>query len=254
MEAGAEVEALRDACAELEAQAARLPEAQSQLKMTETELQEAASLARTAAHELGQARQMVSWLDGQAVARQTLVAELAGIRADSSAYDQLADAFGKNGIQEMIVDAALPEIEDSANDLLARLTDGRMRVTLETQRAGRSGATISTLDVNVSDELGTRPYELFSGGEKFRVDFAIRIAISRLLARRAGAPLQMLAIDEGFGSQDRAGCDRLIAAIKTIENDFERILVITHMDEIKEAFPLRIEVEKGPMGSTFSVN
>ena len=91
----------RDACADLEAQAARLPEAQSQLKMTETELQEAASLARTAAQELGQARQMVSWLDGQAVERQTLVAELAGIRADSSAYDQLADAFGKNGIQEM---------------------------------------------------------------------------------------------------------------------------------------------------------
>src|SRR5207244_12800067 len=67
----------------------------------------------------------------------------------------------------------------------------------------RSSDLISTLDVNVSDELGTRPYELFSGGEKFRVDFAIRIALSKLLARRAGAPLQMLAIDEGFGTQDR---------------------------------------------------
>src|SRR5207244_4656498 len=108
----------------------------------------------------------------------------------------------------------------------------------------RSSDLISTLDVNVSDELGTRPYELFSGGEKFRVDFAIRIALSKLLARRAGAPLQMLAIDEGFGTQDRWGCDRLIAAIKTIEKDFERILVITHLDEIKEAFPVRIEVEK----------
>jgi exonuclease SbcC len=252
--AAADTQALTAACANLETEAATLPRAVEALAAKEQELQQAGQLARTATRELGEARQMVAWLDQQEQEREGLVAQRAAVRVDGAAYDQLADAFGKNGIQEMIVEAALPEIEDTANELLARLTDGRMRVTLDTQRAGRGGATISTLDVNVSDELGTRPYELFSGGEKFRVDFSIRIAISKLLARRAGAPLQMLAIDEGFGTLDRWGCDRLIAAIKTIEKDFERILVITHMDEIKEAFPVRIEVEKTATGSTFSVN
>jgi exonuclease SbcC len=251
--ASADVAALSQACAALDGEAARLPEAKATLQEREEQLQQASALARAAAHQLGEARQMVTWLDQQERERDALLAQRTAVRADASAYEQLTEAFGKNGIQEMIVDAALPEIEDSANELLTRLTDGRMRVTLDTQRAGRGGTTISTLDVNVSDELGTRAYELFSGGEKFRVDFAVRIALSRLLARRAGAPLQMLAIDEGFGSQDRAGCDRLIAAIKTIENDFERILVITHLDDIKDAFPVRIEVTKTHAGSTFAV-
>ena len=49
------------------------------------------------------------------------------------------------------------------------------------------------------------------------------------------------------------GCDRLIAAIKAIEKDFERILVITHLEEMKDAFQVRIEVSKTSAGSTFAV-
>jgi exonuclease SbcC len=224
-----------------------------QLDAKERELQGAGAALRQASQQLGEARQMVSWLAGQEQEKETLNRALRDARIEVGAYDQLAEAFGKSGIQEMLLDRALPELEEHANDLLARLTGGRMRVELRTQRAGRTGGTISTLDVNVGDELGMRPYELFSGGERFRINFAIRIALSRYLATRAGAPLQMLAIDEGFGSQDREGIDRLIEAIRSIEDDFERILVITHLDEIKDVFPVRIEVTKTARGSTFSI-
>lgn len=237
----------------LAAEAAGLVEGRRALKAKEDELQAAAEAARHASRKLGEARQMVAWLDQQAAERGDVLVKRDAAMADRSLFEQLAEAFGKNGIQEMVIDHALPEIQDSANGLLARLTEGRMRVTLDTQRAGRGGSVISTLDVNVSDELGTRPYELFSGGERFRIDFAIRIALSRLLASRANAPLQMLAIDEGFGSQDREGCDRLVEAIKAIQDDFERILVITHLDELKDAFPVRIEVTKTHLGSTFAI-
>ena len=104
----------------------------------------------------------------------------------------------------------------------------------------------------IPDELGTRAYEMFSGGDRFRVDFALRIALRKLLAWRAGAPLPTLFIDEGFGTQDAEGRDRIIYVIKAIEDRFERILVITHLDEVKEAFPLRIEVTRSIAGSTFS--
>ena len=101
--------------------------------------------------------------------------------------------------------------------------------------------------------LGARPYELYSGGEAFRVNFAIRIALSKLLARRAGARLQTLVIDEGFGSQDDAGRERLVEAIKSIEDQFAMILVITHLDDMKERFPVRIDVRKTALGSTYEV-
>ena len=108
---------------------------------------------------------------------------------------------------------------------------------------------IDTLDILIADARGTRPNETYSGGEAFRINFAIRLALARLLAQRAGTALQMLIIDEGFGTQDAEGCDRLIAAINAIASDFACILTVTHMPHLKEAFQARIEVSKSPQGS-----
>lgn len=92
-----------------------------------------------------------------------------------------------------------------------------------------------------------------SGGEAFRVNFAIRLAISKLLTHRAGAKLQFLVIDEGFGSQDAPGRAKLVEVIDAIKNDFEKILIITHIEELKEEFPIRVEVSKNGAGSTFEL-
>jgi exonuclease SbcC len=73
------------------------------------------------------------------------------------------------------------------------------------------------------------------------------------LAQRAGARLQTLVIDEGFGSQDAIGRQRLVEAINLVQTDFAKILVITHLEELKDAFPSRIEVEKSNTGSLVSV-
>ena len=110
-----------------------------------------------------------------------------------------------------------------------------------------------TLEIQVSDGAGVRDYEMYSGGEAFRVNFALRLALSEVLAQRKGARLQMLVIDEGFGSQDALGRQRLIQAINAVKNDFAKILVITHLEELKDAFPNRIEVEKTPRGSSVRV-
>jgi exonuclease SbcC len=176
------------------------------------------------------------------------------LRREQIVYGDLAHAFGRRGVQAMIIETAIPEIEEEANRILARMTAGRMYVKFETQRDVRSGVgTIETLDIKISDELGTRSYEMFSGGEGFRVNFAIRIALSRLLAHRAGTRLQTLVVDEGFGSQDLEGRDRIVEAIQAIEAEFEKILVVTHLEDLRERFPVRIEVTKTPAGSTYAL-
>jgi exonuclease SbcC len=63
----------------------------------------------------------------------------------------------------------------------------------------------------------------------------------------------MLIIDEGFGTQDAEGRERLVEAINSIQEDFIRILVITHIEELKDAFPVRIEVTKTETGSHISL-
>lgn len=165
-------------------------------------------------------------------------------------YTALAQAFGRQGVQALIIENAIPELEEEANGLLARITENAMQIRFNTTRETRTTRTqVETLDIVVMDDAGTRPYELFSGGEGFRINFAIRIALSRLLARRSGARLQTLILDEGFGSQDGKGREKLIEVIESIKDDFEKILVITHVEELKDAFTHRIEVTKDDHGS-----
>lgn len=167
----------------------------------------------------------------------------------------LEKACGREGVQALLIEQALPDIEERANILLGRLTNGDMRISFDTQKAlkTKKDQLRETLDITIVDSAGERPYENYSGGEQFRVNFALRLALSQVLAKRSGARLQTLVIDEGFGSQDPAGRQRLVEAINTIQDDFARILVITHIDELKDAFPNRIEVSKGTNGSQIIV-
>lgn len=176
-------------------------------------------------------------------------------RTESGLYSKLRKAFGRDGIPSLIIEQTLPEIEDRANELLLRLTDGKMNVRLETLRDKKTGGTKETLEIIITDEQGApRPYETFSGGEAFRVNFALRIALSQLLAERSGVRIRTLGIDEGFGTQDDQGIQNMIEAIQVIQDDFDKILVITHLDRLKEAFPVRIEVEKDAVtGSQFTL-
>ncbi len=180
-------------------------------------------------------------------------ARLTATQREQSLFRELRAAFGKNGVPAMIIETAIPELEAEANEILARMTDGRMALRFSTQRERASGVMAETLDIEIADELGARAYELYSGGEAFRINFAIRIALSKMLARRAGANLRALFIDEGFGSQDADGRDKLVEAINKIQADFDLILVITHIDELRDAFPAHLLVEKTAEGSIVSL-
>ena len=208
----------------------------------------------TANRKVGRAEQNLRVLDDRRIQQEELTNDRAEITHQIQRLKLLEKSCGKNGVQALLIEQALPEIEEAANQLLSRLTEGQMQVTFDTQKQLKSrDATAETLDIRLSDNAGVRPYENFSGGEQFRVNFAIRIALSQVLAKRAGARLQTLVIDEGFGSQDPNGRARLVEAITAIQDDFKRILVITHIAELREAFPTQIFVEKTGRGSQIRV-
>ncbi len=237
------------------AEIAALPQLESSLASAEQALEELTQRQRAGRDKLVELQTELKRLASLERSRMEKNEALLNASKEKAIYDELALAFGKRGIQALIIETALPEIEEEANRLLSRMTDGRMHVKLETQRPLKTGKgePVETLDINISDELGTRRYEMYSGGEAFRINFALRIALSKLLARRAGAPLPTLFIDEGFGTQDSSGRDKLVEAINSIQEDFDKIIVITHIEELKDAFPVRIEVSKGEEGSFFEV-
>jgi exonuclease SbcC len=214
------------------------------------------SLENQAVHqEIGRREQTLSRLEEQKAVRLDKAKRLGDAKYDAEVHDQLTKAFGKKGVQALIIENAIPELAEETNRLLDRLTDGDMSLYFDTLREAKTkrDGPIETLDIKVSDNLGTRPLEMYSGGEGFRAAFALRIALSKLLARRAGARLQTLIIDEGFGSQDAKGREKLVECLNAIKDDFERIIVITHIDELKDAFATRVEVIKTPSGSQITV-
>lgn len=242
---------------QLETAQAQLTEMQAQskdLRAVEDEVFALREAENVLQRKEGAARQRLDVLEDLRQQAGKYLDEQTAVKQAIQRLKLLEKSCGRDGVQALLIEHALPEIEERANDLLERLTNGEMRVTFETQKQLKTrDALAETLDIRIIDNVGERPYENFSGGEQFRVNFAIRIALSQMLSRRAGARLQTLVIDEGFGSQDPNGRQRLVEAINTIQDDFARILVITHIDELRDAFPNRIEIEKSSTGSKITV-
>ena len=204
-------------------------------------------------HQKGALEQLCTTIEQREREHQEQATTLKSLDQTIEEYSAIAAALSKDGIQALLIEDAIPEIEHEANTLLSRLTDNQAHLTIESLRDLRSGKTKETLDIKISDPIGIRPYELFSGGEAFRIDFALRIAISKLLARRAGTALQTLIIDEGFGSQDEEGLSNIMEALHKIQDDFAKIIIVSHLSSLKEQLPVHFLVYKTAQGSIVKV-
>ena len=207
----------------------------------------------------GRLQQAIAQIDNLTVQHQDTQKQLKEYEKQYRIYQELTQAFGKNGIQALTIENILPQLEAETNQILARLTGNQFHVQFLTQKATKGTSKkktklIDTLDIVIADSSGTRAYETYSGGEAFRINFSVRLALAKLLAQRSGTSLQMLIVDEGFGTQDSEGCDRLVGAINAIASDFACILTVTHMPQFKEAFQTRIEIYKGDRGSSLQVS
>lgn len=111
---------------------------------------------------------------------------------------------------------------------------------MSTSRDTGSGSE-SKVTVYVETPTGTRSYEALSGGQRFRVDRAIRTGLTAIIARGTGTPIETFIMDEGWGSLDEAG---IRSTLEVLHRLSERISVLTvsHVDVVRDAFPARIEV------------
>ncbi|MCI0693768.1 SMC family ATPase [candidate division KSB1 bacterium] len=137
-----------------------------------------------------------------------------------------------------------PLIADRASELLRLITAGRY----------------SLLELDESYNIflydGRERYGIsrFSGGEQDVANLCLRVAISQVIAQRTGKPpLQFIALDEIFGSQDEERKNALLSALQQLSNYFRQIFLITHIDSIKENLPVVLEVEMAGEASEVKV-
>lgn len=173
-----------------------------------------------------------------------------------SDYTTLAQAFGLDGIQYMIVRGVVPEIMRRSNEILAAMTGGRMAVDIRTEREQKSTKQIvNSLEVWINTIAGgNRPYLSHSGGEKVKIALAVTLGLADVKARRAGVQLGMLFIDEPpFLDADGTEAYADALAAMASRNPNMRILAISHDPTMKARFVQNIVVTGGEDGSTVTM-
>ena len=147
----------------------------------------------------------------------------------------------KRGVPSLIVENAIPEIEALANNLLARVSNERFSVRFETQMESKTTENVQdVLKIIVMDDGEARAFQTYSGAQRFILDFAIRVAISKFLAHRSGTEIKILIIDEGFSALDDINFPKVIEVINEIAQDFDKVLIVTHINKLKSLLPQKI--------------
>jgi DNA repair exonuclease SbcCD ATPase subunit len=150
---------------------------------------------------------------------------LADLEATLEIQRLVAECAAPAGARQLILDSALPRIETAANELLAILRPGTT-VHFETQRAESER---ETLDVSVLDESGYRKWQSFSGGERTRIMFATRVAMSIAAADAHGlGSLPLFVFDESFGNQDEGGRQALVRSLSVLSGQVQQVIAVTH--------------------------
>lgn len=160
-------------------------------------------------------------------------------------FEKLSKLFGKNGIQTILLNAVIDDLEKTANDILTSICHEPFVIYLETQRQGSDGVSVvDTLDLKVKKDGIIQNFRSLSGGEQFRISLALRIALSEISSRHGGSSLEFLLLDEINSPLDKQGTDSLfINIIKSLEKKY-KILVITHNESLKEKFDNIIDIAK----------
>ncbi len=159
-------------------------------------------------------------------------------------YSVLDEAYEK--IPKIMFTNYIVALESKVNEILNRISNTGMQVELVTERQTKTTKTVkNTLDIIVSDIIGERRIENFSGGEKTRLTLAFTVALSELASKKAGHRILTLAIDEPPGL-DMQGFKDFASTINQLiqEGMFAKCFVISHSGELIDEFEQKIKVQK----------
>jgi len=184
-------------------------------------------------------RQELSIVEKELKEDGTRRGQLEKFRAESVALRKLE--IHMDGFKTAVLERVRPSIARYAGDLFQRCTRGRY----ESIRVNED------FDFFILDDGEYYPINRFSGGEVDLANLCLRVAISRVIAEMSGAgPTGFMGFDEIFGSQDSERRAEILAAFQHLRERYRQIFIVSHIDEIKEEFPVILEVRRAAGGST----
>jgi DNA repair protein SbcC/Rad50 len=158
--------------------------------------------------------------------------EYQAAKQELALLDELDLAFTE--MRQYLTEQIRPQLADSASIFLNQLTDGRYNAIEIDPK----------YNVVVLDDGDRKP--VISGGEEDIVNLCLRLAISQMITQRSGQPFSLLVLDEVFGSLDQGRQDNVLGLLHALEQHFEQVLIITHIESTKESLNHTIRLEFDP--------
>ncbi|GGB82016.1 nuclease SbcCD subunit C [Marinobacterium zhoushanense] len=169
-------------------------------------------------------------------------------------------ASGKGDVRVSLERFVLGNLLDSvlsvASQRLYAMSKGQYRLVRQNEVDQKRNMTAG-LDLAIDDAYSgkTRPVATLSGGESFMASLSLALALSDVVQQRSGGiQLDTLFIDEGFGSLDQESLQLAIDMLVELQATGRTIGIISHVSELKEQMPLRIDVRSGRTGSNVSMS
>lgn len=156
---------------------------------------------------------------------------------------------------DFLSEGAVKALMRDASVHLQRLTHGRYSFDIAYKRRA-----IDLQIVDHEDHRRARPTHSLSGGETFLASLAIALALSQgfrevATGKAAKTSTECLILDEGFGTLDREGLQLVTETLQELRGEEGRMVgIITHVEEVAAAMPMRIEVRRGSRTSTITVS
>lgn len=167
-------------------------------------------------------------------------------------------ANGRTGnrisLQRFVLGVLLDDVLIQASERLVRMSRGRYQLVRREDPS--KGNKASGLELDVADTYTgkSRSVATLSGGESFMAALALALGLSDVVQAYAGGiQLDTLFIDEGFGSLDQDALDQAVAMLSELQMGGRMIGIISHVSELKEQMPVRVEVRASRQGSSVEV-
>ncbi len=192
-------------------------------------LREAELAAVEAGGALTRAEEVVAEAERRLAERAARERQIEEFKSHRRLHDELDRAFSE--LRAELNATMRPEIAELASGFLADLTDGRYDTVDLTEDY--------TLTI-VADGV---PKPVISGGEEDIANLVLRLAISQMIAERAGQPLSLLVLDEVFGSLDESRRQHVVTLLRRLGDRFPQVVLITHIDQIREGLDRVLRVE-----------
>ncbi len=159
---------------------------------------------------------------------------------------------GTNGLslQRYVLAVMLTSITVAANRLLQDVYGGRYQLFRTNEIAGSGRKSGLELEVFDAAHAQRRSVTTLSGGEKFLVALSLALGLSTVVqAQGGGIRLDAMFVDEGFGSLDTEAVHDALDVLQSIRRSSGIVGIISHVDQLAETIPAKIQVTKGNHGS-----